>query len=70
MINKGKQYSTFVRRAGLAWGKGDLPKAMATLEEGIQLATMNGDVEIAQVLQQDLARYQRMADEATSAEAF
>jgi hypothetical protein len=57
--SKGKQYSTVVRRAGLAWGKGDFQKAIATLQKGIALATANGDSEIAQVLQRDLERYQR-----------
>jgi hypothetical protein len=61
MTSKGKQYSTIVRRAGLAWGKGDLPKAIAALQEGIALATENGDTVFVQVLQQDLERYQRAA---------
>jgi hypothetical protein len=59
--NKGKQYSTIVRRAGLAWGKGDFQKAIAALQEGIALATANGDSEVVRVLQQDLERYQRAA---------
>jgi hypothetical protein len=50
-----------VRRAGLAWGKGDLPKAIAALQEGIALATENGDAAFVQVLQRDLERYQRAA---------
>ena len=61
MTSKGKQYSTIVRRAGLAWGKGDLQKAIAALREGITLATANGDMEIVRVFQQDLERYQRAA---------
>ena len=59
MTSKGKQYSTIVRRAGLAWGKGDLQKAIATLQEGITFAAANGDSEIVRVLQRDLERYQR-----------
>ena len=61
MTSKGKQYSTIVRRAGLAWGKGDLQKAIAAVQEGIVLATENGDSEIVRVFQQDLERYQRAA---------
>jgi hypothetical protein len=61
MTSKGKQYSTIVRRAGLAWGQGDLKKAIAALQEGIALATQNGDAEVMQVLQHDLERYQRAA---------
>ena len=61
MTNKGKLYSTIVRRAGLAWGKGDIQKAIAALQEGIALATQNGDTEIARVLQRDLERYQGAA---------
>jgi len=61
MTSKGKQYSTIVRRAELAWGKGDFQKAVAALQEGIALATTNGDIEVIRVLQQDLERYQRAA---------
>ena len=61
MASKGKQYSTIVRRAGLAWGKGDLQKAIVALQEGIALATANGDSEVVRVFQQDLERYQRAA---------
>ena len=58
MTSKGKQYSTIVRRAGLAWGKGDLQKAIVALQEGITLATAHGDMEVVRVLQQDLECYQ------------
>ena len=61
MTSKGKQYSTIVRRAGLAWGKGDLQKAIAAVQEGIAVATENGDSEVVRVLQRDLERYQRAA---------
>jgi len=61
MTNKGKQYSTIVRRAGLAWGKGDIHKAIAALEAGLAFATQNGDAEVVQVFQHDLERYQRAA---------
>lgn len=61
MTSKGKQYSTIVRRAGLAWGKGDLQKAIAAVQEGIVLATENGDSEVVRVFQQDLERYQHAA---------
>ena len=51
LTSKGKQYSTIVRRAGLAWGKGDLQKAIAALQEGMTLATENGDAAVVRVLQ-------------------
>ena len=59
--SKGKQYSTIVRRAGLAWGKGDFQKAIAALREGIALATVHGDSEAVQIFQRDLECYQRAA---------
>jgi hypothetical protein len=59
--SKGKRYSTLVRRAGLAWGKGDFQQAIAALQEGIALATANGDREVVRVFQGDLERYQRAA---------
>ena len=61
MINKGMQYSKIFRKAGLAWGKGDLQKAMQILAKGIALAQAHGDTHVVQVLQQDLERYQHLA---------
>lgn len=61
MPGKGQQYSKIFRRAGLAWGKGDVHKAVAIVEEGLQLAIAQGDDNIAQTLRQDLLRYQRLA---------
>jgi hypothetical protein len=63
MHNKGAQYSKIFRKAGLAWGKGDLQKAMQIVAEGMALAHSRGDTDVAQVLQQDLERYQRLASE-------
>jgi hypothetical protein len=61
MQNKGAQYSKIFRKAGLAWGKGELQKAMQIVAEGMALAQSQGDTHVAQVLQQDLDRYQRLA---------
>lgn len=61
MPGKGQQYSKIFRRAGLAWGKGDVHKAVAIVAEGLQLAIAQGDDTIAQTLRQDLLRYQRLA---------
>ena len=57
--SKGEEYSKIFRRAGLAWGKGDVEKAIAILQEGISRATERGDADIAHVFQQDLTRYQQ-----------
>ncbi len=57
-MNKGETYSKIFRKAGLAWGKGDLDRAISLLQEGIALATEHGDVKAARVLQADLERYQ------------
>jgi hypothetical protein len=61
MKSKGAEYSTFFRKAGIAWGKGDIQKAMAILEHGIALATSRSDTHVVQILQQDLERYRRLA---------
>lgn len=61
MKSKGAEYSTIFRKAGIAWGKGELQKAVTILEQGLELATARGDVDVAQILQQDLSRYQRLA---------
>lgn len=61
MMSKGATYSKIFRKAGLAWGKGDLNKAMALLQEGLDLATERGDTDAACMLQADLERYQGLA---------
>lgn len=61
MDNPGATYSKVFRKAGLAWGKGDLDQAIALLQEGLTLATKRGDTDVARVLQADLERYQRLA---------
>jgi hypothetical protein len=66
MKNKGAQYSKIFRKAGLAWGKGDLQKAMQIVAEGMALAHSQGDTDVAQVLQQDLDRYQRLTSQGES----
>lgn len=60
MPSKGAQYSKVFRKAGIAWGKGDVHKAIAILTAGLSLAQKQGDLDIAQILQQDMARYQRL----------
>jgi hypothetical protein len=60
MQNKGAQYSKIFRKAGRAWGKGDLQHAIQILVEGIALAQSQSDTHVVQVLQQDLDRYQRL----------
>lgn len=59
MQSKGEEYSKIFRRAGLAWGNGDVEKAIAILQEGISRATARGDTDIGHVFEQDLVRYQQ-----------
>jgi hypothetical protein len=61
MTNKGAQYSKVFRKAGIAWGKGNLDAAMAILQAGITLATEQGDADMARLMQDDVARYQQIA---------
>jgi hypothetical protein len=60
MQSKGAQYSKVFRKAGIAWGKGDMQKAIDTLAAGLALAQQQGDLDVARILQQDLERYQRL----------
>lgn len=66
MTNKGAQYSKVFRKAGIAWGKGNLDTAIAILQTGIALATEQGDVDMARLMQGDVERYQRIAQGETS----
>ena len=61
MKSKGAEYSTIFRKAGMAWGKGDVPRAVAILQDGIARAAARGDADVVLVLQRDLERYQRLA---------
>lgn len=60
MKPKRAQYSKVFRKAGIAWGKGNVDKAIAILAAGLELAQEQGDMDVAQILQQDMARYQRL----------
>ena len=53
-------YAKVFRKAGIAWGKGDVHKAIAILATGLALAQEQGDGDVARILQQDMARYQRL----------
>ncbi len=61
MTSKGAQYSKVFRKAGIAWGKGNLDAAIAILQAGIALATKQGDTDMVRLMQDDVARYQQMA---------
>ena len=60
MTNKGAQYSKVFRKAGIAWGKGNLEAAIAILQAGIALATEQGDTDMVRLMQDDVERYQRI----------
>lgn len=59
MLSKGAQYSKVFRKAGIAWGKGDVQKAIDILTAALALAQQQGDLDVARILQQDMERYQR-----------
>ena len=61
MTNKGAQYSKVFRKAGIAWGKGNLDIAIAILQAGIALATEQGNTRMARLMLEDVERYQRIA---------
>ena len=57
---KGAQYSKVFRRAGIAWGKGNIQQAVDILAAGLALAQQQGDMDVASILQRDMERYQRL----------
>jgi hypothetical protein len=61
MSNTGAQYSKGFRKAGIAWGKGNLDTAIAILQAGMTLAIAQGDATMAHLMRADLERYQRIA---------
>lgn len=61
MTSKGAQYSKVFRKAGIAWGKGNLDAAVAILQAGIVLATEQGDADMVRLMRDDIERYQHIA---------
>lgn len=61
MKSRGAEYSTIFRKAGLAWSKGDVHKAMAIVEAGLAVARSRQDAEVVRMLQQELERYRQIA---------
>ena len=63
MKSRGEVYSKIFRKAGIAWGKNNVQQAIALVQEGLELATEQGDTEAACVFQLDLERYQSLAQD-------
>jgi len=55
--NRAEQYARLFRKAGVFAGKGDLPAAIKTLEEGAAVAGANGDAEMEQVFRDQIATH-------------
>jgi len=52
---KGELYARIFRKVGVFLGKGELPRALKELDEGMKIAERNGDSKMAKRFAQEIA---------------
>jgi len=55
---KGERYARIFRKAGTFLGKGNIARAVEVFKQGVELATAQGDVRMAQRFQAEIDRAQ------------
>jgi hypothetical protein len=61
---KGKLYARIFRKVGVFLGKGEIPRALNELNEGMKIAEHNGDSKMAARFAQELANVSKTAEPA------
>jgi hypothetical protein len=56
---KGELYARIFRKVGVFVGKGEIPRALKALDEGMKIAERNGDSKIAGRFAQEIATSRR-----------
>ena len=52
---KGQLYARIFRKVGVYLGKGEIPRALKELNEGMKIAERNGDSKMAERFAQEIA---------------
>ena len=61
---KGELYARIFRKVGVYLGKGEIPRALKELDEGMKIAERNGDSKMAARFAQEIANVSKTADSA------
>ena len=61
---KGELYARVFRKVGVFLGKGEIPRALKELNEGMKIAEANGDSKMAARLADEIARISKPAEPA------
>jgi hypothetical protein len=61
---KGQIYARIFRKVGLYLGKGEIPRALKELDEGMKIAERNGDSKMAERFANEIANVSKTAEPA------
>jgi hypothetical protein len=61
---KGELYARIFRKVGVYLGKGEIPRALKELDEGMKIAERNGDSKMAERLANEIAKVSKTAEPA------
>jgi hypothetical protein len=61
---KGELYARVFRKVGVFLGKGEIPRALKELNEGMKIAEANGDSKMAARFADEIARISKTAEPA------
>ena len=59
---KGELYARIFRKVGVYLGKGEIPRALKELDEGMKIAERNGDSKMAERFAQEIANLSKTAE--------
>ena len=59
---KGQLYARIFRKVGVYLGKGEIPRALKELDEGMKIAERNGDSKMAARYAQEIANLSKTAE--------
>ena len=62
VAEKGELYARIFRKVGVFLGKGEIPRALKELGEGMKIAERNGDSKMAQRFAQEIAKVSKTAE--------
>jgi hypothetical protein len=59
---KGELYARIFRKVGVYLGKGEIPRALKELDEGMKIAERNGDSKMAARFAQEIANLSKSVE--------
>jgi hypothetical protein len=59
---KGELYARIFRKVGVYLGKGEIPRALKELDEGMKIAERNGDSKMAERFAQEIANVSKLTE--------